>query len=131
MSHDTDVRTPESREDGTRNRGPLTWLVAAAAVLLILGVGAFGLLNRDQGRNEVPGAATQPTVTELQGPGSQARNARCRVPTAEILSHQTTAVDATVRSITDDVVVLVPSHWYAGGPTDRVEVRAPASDLQG
>src|SRR6478736_8970575 len=36
--------TTESRETGTRNRGPLTWLVAAAAVLVIAGVGIVGVL---------------------------------------------------------------------------------------
>jgi hypothetical protein len=38
--------TPESRATGTRDRSPLTWLVAAAAVVLIAGAGAIGLAQR-------------------------------------------------------------------------------------
>src|SRR3954452_24176587 len=35
--------TTESRETGTRHRSPLTWLVAAAAVVVIVGAGIFGV----------------------------------------------------------------------------------------
>ena len=42
MSHDVDTPlTHESRETGTHDRSPLTWLVAAAAILVIAGVGVF------------------------------------------------------------------------------------------
>ena len=56
MSHpvDTEVATPV-RKTGTRGRGPLTWLVAAAAIALIAGAGLFGLLNHDSA-NKVPTA---------------------------------------------------------------------------
>ncbi|MFC4787106.1 hypothetical protein ACT8ZV_21700 [Nocardioides sp. MAHUQ-72] len=124
---DTEVAT-ESRATGTRGRGPLTWLVAAAAVLLIAGVGFFGLVNR--GADEVPTAGDSPTVTELQAPTEAAYLARCPVPTAALLSRQTFAFDGTVRSIADGVVTLVPRHFYAGDPTDLVTVTAPQSRLQ-
>src|SRR3954447_6635363 len=65
--------TTESRETGTRNRGPLTWLVAAAAVLVIVGVAPFALLRHDAGPPAPPTAADPasagaPTVTELAAP---------------------------------------------------------------
>jgi hypothetical protein len=130
MSHDTAVRSTESREDGTRNRSPLTWLVAAAAVLLIAGVATFGWLNRDQARNEVAVPGDRPTVTQLRAPEAAAYRARCMVPSAATLSHQTTAFAGTVSSLAAGTVVLEPTRWYAGEPTDRVEVEAPSADLQ-
>src|SRR6478735_5661108 len=59
--------TTESRETGTRNRGPLTWLVAAAAAVVIAGVGFLGFhaLTRDADDDGGPVAAS---VTELDVP---------------------------------------------------------------
>lgn len=125
----TDLST-ETRADGTRNRGPLTWLVAAAAVLLIAGAGVFALANR--GDDQVPAAqdpssSTGSTVTTLTAPGGA--QGKCMVPNAELLSHQTLAFEGTVRSISAGVVTLDPTHFYAGGPTDLVEVQAPPEEL--
>ncbi len=126
---ETGVST-ESRETGTRNRGPLTWLVAAAAVLLIAGVGLFGLLNHDFGTTQPP-SADKPKLThsELQAPGQQAYTARCMVPSARILSTQTVAFEGTVEDIADDTVTLTPTHWYHGNSTGLVTVTAPPADL--
>jgi len=52
------------------------------------------------------------------------------VPNAEVLAEQTTAFDGTVTSVTGDVVTLTPTTWYAGEPTDTVEVQAPSADMQ-
>ena len=126
MSHDTTTPVgPETRS----SRGPLTWLVAAAAVLLIVGVGIFGLVGRDSGSDRVPSAAPAPSVTELHAPAAGSTG-RCMVPNARVLSTQTVAVDATVASITDGVVTLVPTRFYAGDPTDVVTVSAPPTDLR-
>ena len=75
-----DVLT-ESRENGTHNRSPLTWLVAAAAAVIIAGVGIFAVVN-GQGADEPtpPPQAADPTVTELVGPDEAALSARCMVP---------------------------------------------------
>src|SRR3954454_23961781 len=78
--------TTENRETGTRNRGPLTWLVAAAAVLIIAGVGVFAVLNHDDDPAAPPTAQHASTVTELSPPAPAAYSARCLVPTAETLS---------------------------------------------
>lgn len=123
--------TTESRETGTHGRSPLTWLVAAAAVLIIAGVGAFGLLNHDSEPDAPPpAAADHQTVTELTAPGPEADQARCMVPNAEILGGQSLAFDGTVASLADGAVTLTPTHWYAGDPTDLVRVRAPAAQLR-
>ena len=121
----------ESRETGTRSRGPLTWLVAAAAVVLIVGVGVFGLLNHDSQHDKVPAAGGPTTVTRLQAPAPAAYQARCMVPTAPMIAQQSVAFAGTVEAISGDVVTLRPTHFYAGTPTDLVKVQAPpAADLQ-
>jgi hypothetical protein len=122
--------TTENRETGTRDRGPLTWLVAAAAVLIIAGVGVFGILSHDDDPAAPPTAGDTRTVTELSAPGAAAYAAKCMVPSAAIVSQQTVAFDGTVTTIADGVVTLTPSHWYAGTATDLVRVRAPSEDMQ-
>ena len=129
-STEDDVLTTESRETGTHDRSPLTWLVAAAAVVLIAGVALFGFLNHDSGGDKAPVAGGSPTVTELRAPGPQAYQARCMVPTAETLSRQTVAFDGTVSSIAGGLVTLKPRHFYAGEATELVKVEAPDVDMR-
>lgn len=125
-----DVLTTESRETGTHDRSPLTWLVAAAAVVLIAGVALFGFLNHDSGNHKVPAAGGSPTVTELRAPGPAAYQARCMVPTAETLSRQGVAFDGTVSDIAGGLVTLKATHFYAGDPTELVKVEAPDVDMR-
>ncbi len=126
---------PPTRETGTRGRSPLTWLVAAAAVLLIVGAAAFGLMGREHATtpDHAPvaggGAGDASSTTELSAPAPAAYHARCMVPTAAALGQQDLAFDGTVRSIGDGVVTLAPTHFYAGDSTDLVEVKAPQGDL--
>lgn len=121
--------TTENRETGTRDRGPLTWLVAAAAVLIIAGVGLFGVLNHDDDPAAPPTAARARTVTELTAPSAAAYAAKCMVPNADILAQQTVAFEGTVTAVTDAMVTLNVGRWYAGGPTELVRVQAPPADL--
>lgn len=126
----TDVLT-ESRETGTRGRGPLTWLVAAAATVVIGGTALFVLTNGDDDA-PVPEAgpttsAVTPTVTELT---AGATPARCMVPTASALEGKPVAFDGTVDSVEGDTVTITPTRWYAGDPTDLVRVQAPSDQLQ-
>lgn len=126
-SNDGDLMT-RSRETGTHGRNPLTWLVAAAAVLLIAGAGAFVLVNRDSG-TPGPGSTTAgSTVTELSAP--VAGSAKCMVPTARVLGAQPLAFEGTVQEVTDGQVVLDPTNFYAGEVTDLVTVSASTADLQ-
>lgn len=111
----------ESRETGTRRRSPLTWLVAAAAVVLIAGVGFFALYDRDtEDTGTPPTAQDESTVTELSMPA--ATPGRCMVPNAQALSRAEVAVDAVAVSVDADVATLEVTRWYAGEPTDVVEV---------
>ena len=132
MSH---PETPDAGTDDTRQRSPLTWLAAAAAVVIIAGVGAFAVMNRGEDSG-TPAAGPEPTnstsasTTELRAPGAGATSGRCLPPSAEVLSRADVAFDGTVEGIEDDLVTLRTTRWYAGSPTDLVTVRGPSEDLQ-
>jgi hypothetical protein len=145
MSDDLDNDIPETRQTGVYERSRLTWLVAAAAVLLIAGVGAFVLLERDT--QDVPaagpggatgqsggatgqsgGAADAATVTTLAVPANVGA-AKCAVPSAEILARQEPAFEGVVDDISDGIVTLSPTTFYSGEPTDIVRVEAPPEVL--
>src|SRR3954451_16411392 len=121
---ETTTQTPESRETGTRGRSPLTWLVASAAVVLIVGAGVFGLAHR--GHDPAPVAGD--TVTAL---GYRPPAARCLLPSTDVLQRQGGAFRGTLTSLSGGTARFDVTHWYAGGPTDVAEVTAPATDLNG
>lgn len=133
MSADLETHHTETRESGTRNRSPLTWLVAAAAVL-VAGLGVFWLVTDDPEYPNVPAAgdrpsvSSPPTVTELAA--APPTSAKCMVPNAEILSQAGIAFSGTVQEVGDDVVVLAPDRFYTGEPTALVEVRSDPAMLQ-
>jgi hypothetical protein len=133
MSHTV---TTEPRTDDVRHRSPLTWLVAAAAVVIIAGAGVFVMTNGSEDPG-APVAGTDPTastggasVTELRAPGAGATAGRCLPVTAPALGGAAVAFDGTVQGIEGGLVTLRVSRWYAGDPTDLVTVRAPSEDLQ-
>ncbi len=133
MSH---PQTPESSTDDTRQRSPLTWLGAAAAVVIIAGVGVFAVMNQTQDSGS-PAAGPAPTAstsaastTELRAPGAEAASGRCLPPSADALSGAEVAFDGTVEEIEGDLVTLRTTRWYAGPSTDLVTVRGPSEDLQ-
>jgi hypothetical protein len=131
MSRDTETLVPEPRT-GARGRNPLTWLVAAAAALVIAGVGIFALTHGPGGEDDAPPAAggddqDQVVITRLRAPA--VAGGRCMVPTAEVLSGQEVAFAGTVDEITDGTVTLTPTTFYAGDEADRVEVAAAAPEM--
>jgi hypothetical protein len=123
--------TTENRETGTHDRGPLTWLVAAAALVVIAGVGFFGI-RALTGDDTTPLSAepTPQTTTSLTGPADGAASAKCAVPTAELMAGLPVAFDGTVTSVDGDEVMLEPTHWYAGTPSDVVVVTAPGEQWE-
>jgi hypothetical protein len=123
---DTTTRTTESRENGTHDRGPLTWLVAAAAVFLIAASGVFALVNHDGGTAPTAGQ----TVTQLGLRPTDARGpGRCVVPNVGVLRQQTIAFRGTLTSLGSSIVTFRVGHWFKGGPTDLARVTAPSSAL--
>ncbi len=131
MSH---PETSKFRTDGARQRSPLTWLVAAAAAVIIAGVGLFAVMNQDPGTPaagpEQSPSTSGASVTELSAPGAGATSGRCLPPSAEVLAGAAVAFDGTVEEIEGDLVTLRTTRWYAGTPTDLVTVRGPSEDLQ-
>lgn len=123
----TDTRTEreitESRETHTHGRSPLTWIVAAAAVVLIAGAGVFALANR--GHDATPQAAD--SVTEL---GVAPVAGRCIAPNAGVLQVQTVAFEGKITELTDGVITFKVAHWFKGGPTGLAKVVAPQTALR-
>ena len=111
-------------------RSRLTWLVAAAAVAVIIGVGAYVLWQRDTSGTPVPpiGGTGKSTTTVLTAAPVQA--GRCLPPTARPLRGADVAFDGVVTRLVDGTATLEPSRWYAGEPTRQVTVRAPSEDMQ-
>ena len=138
MSHDTETDTgintgTESRETGTHGRSPLTWRVAAAAVVLIAAAGILTFVDPGGDATRPPTAGSgpstaDPTVTGLTMPG--AIGGRCMVPNAELLSGAAYAVAVQAVSIADGVVTLEATEWFAGEPTDLVQVDQSSPDMQ-
>jgi hypothetical protein len=105
-----------------------TWLVAAAAAVVVAGVGGVALIGGPGGPT-LSTSDKQPTVTQLHAPAPS--DARCMVPGAGTLAaNARTAFDGSVLSIEGDQVTMEVSHWYAGGPTDQVVVTAAEDDMQ-
>jgi len=128
MSHDLDTRGPDESQTDPRRRSPLTWLVAAAAILVIAGVGAFAFLGGDDAER-VP-TATDPAPTVMELSAHPPTTAMCLRVSAEVLANMEVAFDGTVTSIDDGLVTLDVGHWYRGGDADLVTVKAPPADLQ-
>jgi hypothetical protein len=126
MSNDLDTDPARPADLDSRRRSPLTWLVAAAAVLVIAGVGVLAVTSRDHGQTPTAAHHT-PTVMKLKAhaPGA----AMCMQVTADTLSHMSVAFDGTVTSMSDGVVTLDVGHWYRGGDTDEVTVTAPPAQM--
>jgi hypothetical protein len=129
---DTDLR-----ETGTRRRSPLTWLVAAAAVVVIGAGIAWWSSDDGSGPGVVAGpgdssTTASPGSTELAA--APAAAGKCLVPTAAQLQGQAMAFEATVVSIADGVVTLQPTTVYAGEVGDEVTVTgavSPAGSIEG
>jgi hypothetical protein len=120
--------TTENRETGTRERSPLTWVVAAAAVLVIAGVGVVGVraLTDDPAPSPVAADKTSIELAVADSAGA----GKCMVPNAEALAAADVAFDGTVTSVEGDNVVLEPTTWYAGGPATFVVLDAPSEQMQ-
>jgi hypothetical protein len=131
ITETTRLRAAGGQRRDLRHRSPLTWLVAAAAVVLIAGA-AFALIGRgtDPTGTPVAGAHTSQSITYLTLPTARA-GARCPVVSAALLRGRGLAVDAEVRDIAGDRVTLVPKKFYAGRSTDLLVVRADRSDPAG
>lgn len=116
-------RAPESRETGTHDRSPLTWLVAAAAVLLIAAAGAFGLAqHRDDSRPVAqPSGVTRLGYVPVEG--------RCLLPSTGVLRVQTLAFRGTLVSLVDGTASFDVTRWYVTNPGVRAKVEVSSARL--
>lgn len=106
---------------GTPNKRP--WLVAvAAAAVVILAIGAVGLLTRDGGGTGDPIAATPPL--ELNAAGGDPM-AMCIEFGVESLAPMSVAFEGTVASVEGDTVTLDVDTWFKGGDASQVVLNAP------
>jgi hypothetical protein len=119
------VVNSDLRETGTRRRNALTWLVAAAA-LVVIAVGVVWWVSDDQAKTGVvakpatstaaqPAGATELTAAPVSG--------RCLLPTAQLLAAKPLAFAGRVLGIADGVVTIHPTTVYAGDPGEKVTVR--------
>lgn len=122
-----DVMSQSDTETRAQTRNPLTWLVAAAAVVLIAVAGGLMILGDDRVEPMPTVTGVDPTVTELTLSGDGA--GRCMVPSPDVLGGAAYAVDAEVTAVEDGTATLAPTAWYAGEETDEVEVAAGSADL--
>jgi sulfur carrier protein ThiS len=134
VNTDLDTRTdlPQQTTD-LRRRGPLAWLVAAAAVAAIAGGGYAAVSSmQDSGTVDQAGPSTpsadEPVVVTLEAPTTVP--ARCAVPTPELLGSAEIAFAGTVTAINGDVVTLAPTETYAGQSADEIEVVGLRPDLR-
>jgi hypothetical protein len=133
VSNDLDIHTdlPQQTTE-LRRRGPLAWLVAAAAVATIAGGGYAAVSSmQDKGTVEQAGpsaAVDDPVVVTLEAPTSVP--AKCAVPTPELLASSEVAFAGTVTAIDGDVVTLAPTETYAGQSADEVEVVGMHPDVR-
>lgn len=140
-------QTPDgyaTREAGARHRSPFTWLVAAAALVVVGGVAFAGIrlgaddsdapqadaapsATADTDAGTTPGTAGGDEVTSLSLPATG--SARCMVPSVEVLAAQEVALAGTVTAIDGDTATLAADDWFRGEVTPTVEVTSPNPDL--
>jgi hypothetical protein len=103
---------------GTPNKRPWIAAVAAAAVVIVA-IGAVGLLSRDGGD---PVAAGPPL--ELNA-GGEDPMAMCIQFSVEELAKAQVAFEGTVSSVDGDAVTLDVDTWFTGGDAAQVVLNAP------
>ncbi|SFC89200.1 hypothetical protein SAMN04487968_11395 [Nocardioides terrae] len=126
------------RETGTRRRSPLTWLVAAAAVVVLAAGAALWLTQTGDGDNDGglladPAQSSSPAETGTSELTVGAAGAgRCIMPTPELLAGQPIAFSGTVEGVTDGVVTIRTKTVFKGEVADEVAVKgAVAPDTGG
>ncbi|MEX2252223.1 MAG: hypothetical protein WD895_09150 [Acidimicrobiia bacterium] len=106
---------------GTPSKRP--WLVAvAAAAVVIVAIGAVGLLSGDGDGGGDTIAATPPL--ELNA-GGEDPMAMCIMFSIEYLAPMPVAFEGTVASVDGDAVTLEVDTWFKGGDASQVVLNAP------
>lgn len=108
---------PPLDEAGRAGRRP--WLAAAAAAVVLAGVGVAALVN--DGDDEGPGTAVNagPAQTVELALPDPTMQMSCIAFDVSVLADMSPAFAATATSVTEDQVVLDVQKWYAGTPEQR------------
>ena len=115
------MTTPNVEQPGSGTPSKRPWLVAvAAAAVVIVAIGAVGLLVRDGGGDPI--AATPPL--ELNA-GGEDLTAMCIQFSVEELAKAPLAFEGTVTSVEGDTVTLDVDTWFKGGDASQVVLNAP------
>ncbi len=119
----------ESRQAGTRGRSRLTWLVAAAALVVIGSIAAYVVVRDPSAPAPTAGGESSVSRVEVALPDDGGAG-RCMMPTPESLGDADLAVDATAAAVGDGEVRLAPTRVWAGDPVDEVVVAQASADRQ-
>lgn len=117
---------PEHDHENHPTRTRLLVLAGAAAAVAAVAVVAVTALGHDEQPKQPDRAAAAkpaPTVTALHAGPAVA--AKCAAPQPSFVSAQEVAFRGDVVSVTDDLVTLAATEFYAGAPTDEVTVDRP------
>lgn len=111
-----------------RDRPLASVCVMLAAGLLLGGCGAGG--DTPPAGSPSPSTVQPGSVTRLSVPVPEGQ--RCAPTTSDFLEGQAdVAVDATVEEVAGGEVVLVPSYWYRGDPSEILTLTGPSAALAG
>lgn len=130
------VVTTDLRETGTRHRSRLTWLVAAAAVVVIAVAGTVWIrqVNRPSSGGDplATGGPSSAAASTTRLTAAAAGGGRCMMPTPDLIAAEPIAFAGTVLGVADGVVTLTPTTVYAGRVGEQVTVTgAVAPDTGG
>jgi hypothetical protein len=117
------MTTPNTEQPGTSgspNKRPWQVAVAAAAVVIVA-IGAVGLLTGD---NDGDPVASGPPL-ELTA-GGEDPMAICIMFSVEELAKAPLAFEGTVTSVEGETITLDVDHWFKGGDATQVILNAPA-----
>jgi hypothetical protein len=104
------------------NRTRRTWLIAAAAAVVVAAIGLGGIAALGGNDNGDPAAKNPAAVFELTAPGHQ--DARCMMVTPKTLSRFDSAFEATVTSLDGREATLKIEKWYAGSAAAKQSTQA-------
>lgn len=110
-------------------RGTAGLAVTVLTGALLLGSCGRGVDGPDPSTEVTPVTSAGGSVTSLEVTPA-ADDARCAVPSVELLRTQDTAFEGTVTEVGDGSATLDVDTWYAGeDETDRVRVSTPSQEI--
>jgi hypothetical protein len=98
----------------------------ALGCVLLLGACGQDVDGPDPSTEVTPVTSAGGSVTSLEATPS---DARCAVPSVELLRTQDTAFEGTVTDVGEGTATLDVEQWYAGEETEQVRVSTPSQEI--